>query len=453
VSACLIGLSGLGLAHGADASRPSAGSPTLARVFAAWKAREERVKSLHVNWEYRLTFPKAYSFPEAPVLGGLKAANVGIKPNGTEHVMPGSEFWAEGADRFRDDFSVVVCAGPKEWKPAERYSLTIIGTKHTRLKSALGADQPPQVVSWKETTPERTGDAQLDARPDDLAPLLLTFRPFHPAFGWNPTRCRLVSENELVGEAHCVVIQMDELSKSERCWVDPSRDYAIVKWEKRPLRMPHVSVTIEYENDKAHGWVPIRWKRELRGLTPDAIGAAEGVVTKYAVNEILPKETFEPVFPAGTTVADLSVDPLKPRAQPPKKPKPHNPVYDPFAEPLNDLEGALKIAKEQNKRVLLDFGANWCGDCHALAGVFHDNADVSTALKAGFVVVLVDVENETGRELYKRCAPGRKSMGIPHLAVLDPNGGIVRSEMSEFAIGKYDVDKLKAFIAKWSPSK
>jgi hypothetical protein len=69
------------------------------------------------------------------------------------------------------------------------------------------------------------------------------------------------------------------------------------------------------------------------------------------------------------------------------------------------------------------------------------------------VLVLVDVENDTGRQLYKRCAPGRKTMGIPHLAVLDPNGDLVASEMSEFAVGKYDIAKLEAFIAKWSPSR
>jgi thiol:disulfide interchange protein len=169
-------------------------------------------------------------------------------------------------------------------------------------------------------------------------------------------------------------------------------------------------------------------------------------VTRYAVNEPIPESTFTPVFPAGTTVTDLAA------AKKPRKP-PRNPVYDPFAEPLRDLEAALKLAGEQNKRVLIDFGANWCGDCHALAGVFHDNADVSAALRAGFVLLLVDVENETGRQLYRRCAPNRKTMPIPHLAVLDPNGDILASEMSEFAVSNYDVPKLRAFIAKWSASK
>ncbi|HET6327733.1 MAG TPA: thioredoxin family protein [Planctomycetaceae bacterium] len=450
VTACLVGLCAA-VDCPASERLPEAKSPTLARVLAAWKAREDRVKTLHLTWEYRLALPKGYHFPEAPVVGGLKASGVAIKSEDVHQTLPPSEFWAEGANRVRDDFSLVVCKGPNDWKPSERISVTTNGAKHARSKTPIGSDAPPQAVVWNEVEPERTGDQQIDARPDDWAPLILTFRPFDPAFGWKRERCRLVTDNDLVGQTPCIVIQTDELSKSERCWVDPARDYAIVKWEKRPLRMPSVSVTIDYQNDKLHGWIPVRWKRDLRGASPEATGTAEAVVAHYEVNESLPKETFAPVFPAGTAVAD-SLVPREASAKKPHKPR-RNPVYDPFAEPLNDLEAALKSAKEQHKRVLIDFGANWCGDCHALAGVVHDNSEVSAALKTGFVLLLVDVESETGRELYKRCAPNRKSMSIPHLAVLDPNGDILASVMSEFAVRNYDVAKLKAFIAKWSPAK
>jgi thiol-disulfide isomerase/thioredoxin len=454
VSACLIGLAGLGLAHDADVARPGTGSPTLARVFAAWKARQERAKSIHFNWEYRLALSKGYRFPDAPVIGGLKASGVSIESDEVHHTLPSSECWVEGDDRFRDDFSVVLCRGPKQWTETERYSLTVKGAKHIRRKTPNGPGATPQVGTWAEPAPERTGDLQLDARPDDLAPLLLTFRPFHPVFGWNPKRCRLVNEDEVIGGIHCATIQMDEISKSERCWVDPNRDYVIVKWEKRPLRMPRISCTIDYENDKVDGWVPTRWKRQLPGPTPDSTGTAEAVVTRFAVNETLPVATFELASPANTPVTDLSAHSSTPRDQKPKKSKPRrNPVYDPFAEPVNDLKVALKAAKEQSKRVLIDFGANWCGDCHALAGIIHDNAEVSAALKTGFVLVLVDVEDPVGRELYHHCAPSRKTMAIPHLAVIDPNGEVLASQMSEFAVGNYDVAKLKAFVAKWSPSK
>jgi thiol-disulfide isomerase/thioredoxin len=449
----MMGLSGVGLAHAADTSQPGASSPTLARVFAAWKAREERVKSFRFTWEYRLSFPKEYAFPDVPVVGGLKARGIRFNFAGVHYTMPRSDIWVAGTDRFRDEFSIVACGGAYEWKLTGECSVTINGSKHTRFNKPIGLDELPQVATWNEIDAAPSGDAQLVARSDDLAPLLLTFRPFHPAFGWNRDRCRLVSESEFVGATPCLVIQMDEISKSERCWIDPNRDYAILKWEKRPLRLPRVSIRIDHQHDPVHGWLPIRWNRQLPGLNPDATGTAEGVVTKYTVNKTLPKETFEPVFPAGTSVTDLAAEASVPRDKKAKKSKPRNPVYDPFAEPLKDLDGALKIAREQNKRVLIDFGANWCGDCHALAGVFHDNVDVSVALKTGFVLVLVDVENDTGRQLYKRCAPGRKTMGIPHLAVLDPNGDLVASEMSEFAVGKYDIAKLEAFIAKWSPSR
>ena len=87
----MIGMSVPGSAHGTDEAPPVASSPTLARVFAAWKARQERVKSLHFNWEYRVAFPKGYNFPEAPVVGGLKADGVSIKSDGVHYTLiPGS---------------------------------------------------------------------------------------------------------------------------------------------------------------------------------------------------------------------------------------------------------------------------------------------------------------------------------------------------------------------------
>ncbi|HXY34309.1 MAG TPA: thioredoxin family protein [Planctomycetaceae bacterium] len=452
---CTMGMCRLGSVQAKDVDRIGSESQTLARVFAAWKARQESVKSLHFAWEYRLAFPKGYRFPESPVVGGLKAPGIHIESDGVHDTLPTSEFWVEGADRFRDDFTLVGYSESNDWKPSERFSLTTNGAKHTCSKLLIGSPRP-QVVVWKDDTPTRSRDPQIAARSNDLAPLLLTFRPFRRASGWNPERCRLVSESELVGETRCITIQMDDYTHSERCWVDPDRDYVIVKWEKRQQHgLPSVSVAIDYQNDKVHGWIPVRWTRELPGLAADATGKAEAEVTRYAVNEPVPASTFAPEFPPGTAIADLSVQPIPPKGAAAHKPAKvrRKPAYDPFAEPLKDLEAALKTAKGQNKRVLIDIGANWCGDCLALAEVFHTNAEVTAALKPGFVLVLIDFENPIGQQIYERYNPNHRSRGIPHFVVLDSDGTLLKSEASEFAVGHYDIPNLKAFIAKWSASK
>ena len=46
-------------------------------------------------------------------------------------------------------------------------------------------------------------------------------------------------------------------------------------------------------------------------------------------------------------------------------------IYDPRADGEQQLKEALQVAKSEQKRVLLNLGANWCSDSQ---GMFHANA-------------------------------------------------------------------------------
>jgi len=43
--------------------------------------------------------------------------------------------------------------------------------------------------------------------------------------------------------------------------------------------------------------------------------------------------------------------------------------YNPNANANADVNAAFARAKAEHKRVLIDLGGNWCGDCRVLAGV------------------------------------------------------------------------------------
>ena len=47
-------------------------------------------------------------------------------------------------------------------------------------------------------------------------------------------------------------------------------------------------------------------------------------------------------------------------------------IYPEPSQAKADLAAALKTAAETHKRILLDFGGNWCGDCQVLDIYFHD---------------------------------------------------------------------------------
>src|SRR6478672_10750693 len=106
--------------------------------------------------------------------------------------------------------------------------------------------------------------------------------------------------------------------------------------------------------------------------------------------------------------------------------KPNRPaIYDRTADGNQQIEEALKKAKAENKNVLLQFGANWCGWCHRLHGLFKDNAEIATILKDNYVVVLIDADQVEGKphnqDVVQRYG-NPTQFGLPVLVVLDSNG-------------------------------
>jgi thioredoxin 1 len=94
-----------------------------------------------------------------------------------------------------------------------------------------------------------------------------------------------------------------------------------------------------------------------------------------------------------------------------------------------DLAAALASAAATHKRVILDFGGNWCTDCHVLDLYFHDPAN-GPLLKANYILVHVNIghmdENVDIAERYR--IPLRK--GVPALAVLGEHGELLYSQQT-----------------------
>ena len=70
-------------------------------------------------------------------------------------------------------------------------------------------------------------------------------------------------------------------------------------------------------------------------------------------------------------------------AEVPKTARPK--IYDESLDGSKQIADALSIAKKANKRVLLQFGANWCGWCHKLHGLFEEDKRIAEKLKSDYV--------------------------------------------------------------------
>jgi thiol:disulfide interchange protein len=151
--------------------------------------------------------------------------------------------------------------------------------------------------------------------------------------------------------------------------------------------------------------------------------------------------------PVATETASVSQQPVQPSATVPFVKK-H--LYSETADPKADIAAALKQARAENKRVILDFGGDWCGDCQVLDIYMHQDPNAEL-LARHFIVVHVDIghmdHNVDVAQKYN--VPIQK--GVPALAVLDSHGKLLFSqENKEFEnMRNMKSEDVTAFLNKW----
>src|SRR5882724_12291332 len=108
--------------------------------------------------------------------------------------------------------------------------------------------------------------------------------------------------------------------------------------------------------------------------------------------------------------------------QAPAQPNPQ--LYRADANATQDIRRALATAGKQHKNVLLDFGGNWCIDCHVLENAFHQPR-IAPLLNDNYIVVHVDVgKYDKNLDLAKKYHVDLQK-GVPSLAVLDALGKVL----------------------------
>jgi len=140
------------------------------------------------------------------------------------------------------------------------------------------------------------------------------------------------------------------------------------------------------------------------------------------------------------------------RAQAKTAPMPFVPkhIYSETANPKADIAAALAKAKREHKRVLLDFGGDWCGDCQVLDIYFHH--PVNQALLAKHYVVLHVWIGQMDRNIDIAAKYGVPiSKGVPALAVLTAEGKVVYAQgTGQFADMRHMESKsVTEFLNKW----
>jgi thiol:disulfide interchange protein len=128
-------------------------------------------------------------------------------------------------------------------------------------------------------------------------------------------------------------------------------------------------------------------------------------------------------------------------------------VYDESADAKAEIAKALSQTQRDQRRLLLVFGANWCGDCRTLDARFHE-PPATSIIAASFIVIHVDIGRmDKNVDLAKKYGiPLEK--GVPAVAVLESDGSLLYSQRN----GEFEPATRMApqvfvdFLNKWKPA-
>lgn len=85
----------------------------------------------------------------------------------------------------------------------------------------------------------------------------------------------------------------------------------------------------------------------------------------------------------------------------------------------SSLKAAHKLAREQNKPMLLVFGAEWCGYCKKLEKTTLENPQLAKYINSTFVSVHIDVDDE------EKIAQILEVKSLPCTIVLSPGADLL----------------------------
>ena len=137
-------------------------------------------------------------------------------------------------------------------------------------------------------------------------------------------------------------------------------------------------------------------------------------------------------------------------AQVMKTPMVNKHLYSATADAKADIAVALKQARVEHKRVILDFGGDWCGDCQVL-DIYMRQSPNDDLLARHFIVVHVDIGRFDKNTDVARKYDIPLSKGVPALAVLDAKGKLLYAQKTgEFEdMRNMSSKSLTDFLNRW----
>jgi len=127
-------------------------------------------------------------------------------------------------------------------------------------------------------------------------------------------------------------------------------------------------------------------------------------------------------------------------------------IYPAISAAPADITTALAEARKTHKRVILDFGGDWCGDCQVL-NIYFQRSPNAEIIAKNFIVVKVNIGHEDANLDIAQKYGVPLSKGVPGLSVVEGNGTVVYAQKGgEFEDMRHmQSSDLTDFLNKWKP--
>ena len=127
-------------------------------------------------------------------------------------------------------------------------------------------------------------------------------------------------------------------------------------------------------------------------------------------------------------------------------------IYDVSRNPNADGRDALNLAKETNRKVLVEVGGDWCSWCFVLDRFIRENPMLESLLHQVFVVLKVNISEKNDNSEFMAAFP--PAQGYPHMYVTDSSGNILSSQdTADFRENNnYSEVRFMAFLDRWQNS-
>ena len=129
-------------------------------------------------------------------------------------------------------------------------------------------------------------------------------------------------------------------------------------------------------------------------------------------------------------------------------------LYSDSADAHADIAQALHSAMQQHKRVIVDFGGNWCGDCQVLDIYFHQPPNLEI-LEKNFELVHVNIGHyDKNLDVVEKYDVPIKH-GVPLLMVLDAHGRVlyIQRDRQFEKMQMVTPASVTEFLNQWKPKR